>query len=119
MAMTAGQEWRDGALSRAIRGAAERAVAGSVRAGAIRYERAFHLPRLIRAVPSEFAGTDAAATRWIVSRLERAIAAERRRGRSGHWTYDINRHIALAQALKAETARLRREEEKEGPPPVG
>jgi hypothetical protein len=28
------------------------------------------------------------------------------RARSGHWTYDLNRHIALRQAYRAETERL-------------
>lgn len=86
--------------------AARDAVAATCRAGAIRYERERHLPRLIRAVPSEMAGRDVATARRLIARLERALRAERRRGRAGHWTYDINRHIALMQALKAERAAL-------------
>jgi hypothetical protein len=42
----------------------------------------------------------------IVARLARALRAERQRGRAGHWSYDLNRHIALAQALDAERRRL-------------
>jgi hypothetical protein len=36
-----------------------------------------------------------AATR----RLDRLIERERIKGTSGHWSYDLNRHIALKQAL--------------------
>ncbi len=43
----------------------------------------------------------------IVAGLERALRAERCRARSGHWTYDLNRHIALRQAYLAEAERLR------------
>ena len=35
-------------------------------------------------------------------RLARALRSERSRGRGGHWTYDLNRHIALSQAYAAE-----------------
>ena len=42
----------------------------------------------------------------ILDRLERALRAERNRARSGHWTYDLNRHIALRQAYLAERQRL-------------
>ena len=88
--------------------AARRAHAETLRAGAIRYERSRHLPRLIRAVPSEYSDDDRETAERIIGRLARALAAERRRGRSGHWTYDMNRHIALKQALAAERAHLRK-----------
>lgn len=39
-----------------------------------------------------------------LSRLERLIERERLKGASRHWSYDLNRHIALKQALD----RLRR-----------
>jgi hypothetical protein len=42
----------------------------------------------------------------IVLRLERMIERERQRGARKHWSYDLNRHIALKQALD----RLRPEE---------
>lgn len=32
--------------------------------------------------------------------LEKALREERRLGKSGHWSYDLNRHIALVQALE-------------------
>jgi len=34
-----------------------------------------------------------------VRRLTRLIERERMKGMRGHWSYDLNRHIALKQAL--------------------
>ncbi len=42
---------------------------------------------------------DAAERTRIVARLERMIERERQRGARRHWSYDLNRHIALKQAL--------------------
>ncbi|WP_246245653.1 cytoplasmic protein [Mesorhizobium zhangyense] len=35
----------------------------------------------------------------LILRLERAIERERLKGMRRHWTYDLNRHIALKQVL--------------------
>jgi hypothetical protein len=51
----------------------------------------FDLAEALKAEP-------AARTR-IVLRLERMIERERQRGMRKHWSYDLNRHIALKQAL--------------------
>lgn len=37
--------------------------------------------------------------RLVILRLERAIERERQRGARKHWSYDLNRHIGLKQAL--------------------
>ena len=94
---------RTGLFSPAGNWAAGRAAG---RAGLGAYERKRVLPRLIPVTQAELAGDGAEAARGIVARLERALRAERRRGRAGHWTYDLNRHIALSQALGAERRRL-------------
>ncbi len=91
-----------------VTAAAGRAFDGVVRAGAAHYDRRRHLPALIRVEPGAAGADDAAETRHIVALLERALRAERNRARSGHWTYDLNRHIALHQALRAEEQRLAR-----------
>jgi hypothetical protein len=44
--------------------------------------------------------SDAATRARIVVDLKRKIERERLRGTRGHWSYDINRHIALKQALE-------------------
>ncbi len=43
----------------------------------------------------------------ILSKLRRALRAERRRARAGHWSYELNRHLALLGAYKGEIALLR------------
>lgn len=90
-----------------MRAAARRAVAAVQRAGVEAYDRSRHLPRLLPIGPAEIADARPEAHRSIVARLARALRAERSRGRAGHWTYDINRHIGLKQAYEAERRALR------------
>jgi hypothetical protein len=91
---------------RRIRQAAERAIAGAVKAGPAAYDRTRDLPRLIRLDIACCSRLEEASPALIVARLEAALRAERSKARAGHWTYDLNRHIALRQAWLAETARL-------------
>jgi hypothetical protein len=86
--------------------AAKCALGGTVRAGAGDYDRMRDLPGLIRLDPFAPVPDTADAAKAIVARLQAALRAERNRARSGHWTYDLNRHIALRQAYLAETGRL-------------
>jgi len=81
-------------------------LAGVVAAGVEAYDRTRHLPRLLPLPAAELADHSAPARRRIVARLARALRAERNRGRAGHWTYDLNRHIALSQAYAAERQAL-------------
>lgn len=39
--------------------------------------------------------------RAVLAHAERAYATERARGRAGHWSYDLNRQLALAEAVVA------------------
>ncbi len=98
---TEGRDWRE-----RIGGAAARALDETIRAGAERYDRARDLPKLARVDPSTGLADTPENLAAIVARLERALRAERNRARSGHWTYDLNRHIALRQAHRAESERL-------------
>jgi hypothetical protein len=86
--------------------AAGQAVERSVRAGMGPYRRERQLPALIALDPAALSEESVAAGQMILSRLRRALRAERRRAKAGHWTYDLNRHIALRQAYAAEAARL-------------
>ncbi len=88
-----------------LRAAADAALRPALKAGAIAYERMRDLPRLIRFDPLQRGAEGTDVTRAIIARLERALRAERNKARSGHWTYDLNRHIALRQAYQAETKR--------------
>ncbi len=81
---------------------ANRSIASTVAEGAELYDRQRHLTRVLPVGPDEIADESPAAHRRIVSRLARALRAERSRGRAGHWTYDLNRHVALMQAYTAE-----------------
>jgi hypothetical protein len=88
----------------ALRSAADVALAATVKLGCGSYDRACVLPRLIAIDPRDLAAGSPDLARRIIARLECALRAERQRGRAGHWTYDLNRHIALRQALLAERA---------------
>jgi hypothetical protein len=97
---------RDHARPVELRLRAQEAIDETTRAGAKAYDRSRDLPGLIRIDPRTCGAQDIGDLEAIVARLERALRAERRKARSGHWTYDLNRHIALRQAHLAETARL-------------
>jgi hypothetical protein len=92
----------------ALHAKAKESLVTAETAGAAAYRRAIHLPRLLPLMPKEIADESPAARRAILARLARALRQERRRGRAGHWTYDLNRHIALRQAYLAERALLSR-----------
>lgn len=83
-----------------------RAQKAARRAGADGYERKHALPRLLAIADSELAPDNPEMSQKIIARLARALRSERQRGRAGHWTYDLNRHIALAQAIDAERRQL-------------
>jgi hypothetical protein len=82
------------------------AVEHSIRAGMGLYRRERQLPSLIAVDPRSLGDSSVAVAELILARLRRALRAERRRAKAGHWTYDLNRHIALRQAYAAEAARL-------------
>jgi hypothetical protein len=79
-----------------------------IAAGVEAYHRERDLARLIHLSASELADRSPRTVRSILAKLARALRSERNRGRAGHWTYDLNRHIALRQAYEAEKARLDR-----------
>jgi hypothetical protein len=85
---------------------ARRATHAVIDSGREAYERSRMLVRLLPVGPDDMAGAEPQTTRRIVLKLARAIRIERARGRAGHWTYDLNRHVGLMQALKAEQERL-------------
>jgi hypothetical protein len=83
-----------------------RTIDGVINAGCETYDRGRMLVRLLPVGPDDILGHDPETTRRIVLKLARALRTERARGRAGHWTYDLNRHVGLVQALKAEEERL-------------
>ena len=89
---------------RALREPAKSALNTAIDASLSGYNRRLALSRLPRlSIETILDETEDAAKR-VVQEIERALRRER--ARAGHWTYDLNRHIALHVAHRAETARL-------------
>jgi len=76
--------------------------------GAAAYARARDLPTLIALWPHELDDDSPEGCRRILMKLRSALRAERRRALSGHWSYDLNRHLGLLSAYKGEMAELGR-----------
>jgi hypothetical protein len=70
------------------------------------WDRRLYLPRVLPIAPEEIDDPTREAAQRIVRKLAAALRSERSRGRAGHWTYDLNRHVALIRAWKAERRRL-------------
>lgn len=66
------------------------------------YCRARDIPRLLPLYPAIRSPFGEAAHRTLVFDLSRLVAAERRRGVCGDWTYDAGRHAALLETLALE-----------------
>lgn len=86
--------------------AAGAALNAALAAGEKTYDRVSALSRLHRLSPETIASESPDAARAALKEIERAMRGER--ARRGHWSYDLNRHIGLLVAHRAETARLRR-----------
>ena len=99
------QEAESGRRGREVGRAAAGAMSRAIAAGREAYDRERHLPRIISVGPGELTDRTEAGRALILRKLARALRAERNRGRAGHWTYDLNRHIALNQAYAAERGR--------------
>jgi hypothetical protein len=86
------------------------ALAASVLPSATRnaYCRETRLQKLLPLWPHEIADRSLSGVTRIVTLLARALRSERQRGQAGHWTYDINRHLALTGALREERAALKK-----------
>ena len=69
-------------------------------------DRVRNLARLLPLWPSELSDVSIDGRRRIIALMERALRAERKRGRAGHWAYDLARHAALHRAWIAERAAL-------------
>lgn len=68
------------------------------------YDRLRDLPRLLPVWPSEIADISYSGRLALLAKLRKALRAERKRGATGHWSYDLGRHAALRNAYRAEVA---------------
>jgi hypothetical protein len=73
-------------------------------------ERVRELSALLPLWPKDLLDTTLAGRRRVAAAMERALRAERRRGRAGHWAYDLARHAALLRAWKRERDEIAAEE---------
>ena len=87
--------------------ATKRIFGNAVAAGAAAYVRSRDLPRLLALWPHEIEDRTELGRRCLLAKLRRALRTERRRARAGHWSYDLNRHLALLSAYRGELAGLR------------
>ncbi|WP_261967330.1 DUF6477 family protein [Prosthecodimorpha staleyi] len=93
-------------LDARLRGSVGAALAKVVAIEASRYKREHALPRLLPIGPDLLADQGRAARLHVLKLLARALRGERSRGRAGHWTYSLDRHLALITAYRAEKAAL-------------
>lgn len=75
------------------------------------------IARVLPLWPDELEDASQAGRQRILARLHRALRAERRRGVSGHWSYDLARHAELLRVYKQELAALRAQSELGAEPP--
>ncbi len=71
------------------------------------YDRHRELPPLVAMWPREIADFSEKGCLNVVAQIEKALRGERRRGKAGHWTYSLARHMSLLKALKAEQVILK------------
>ena len=67
-----------------------------------RYQRHTELPGLVPMWPHEMKITCRRDHEKLLQCLRRTLRAERRRGVSGHWSYDLIRHTNLLHAYRTE-----------------
>ena len=72
-----------------------------------RRKRLDTLVRLLPVWPAEIADVSLSGRTRIVARLARALREERRRGKAGHWAYNLARHAQLGSVWRQERAALK------------
>ncbi|HWE21564.1 MAG TPA: hypothetical protein VG758_31045 [Hyphomicrobiaceae bacterium] len=68
------------------------------------YDRRTELTRILPLWPHELNDASPEGRRRVLGKLRRALGAERRRGITGHWTYDLARHAELLRVYRLELA---------------
>ena len=93
-------------IDRALRQAARCGLAAVIEKGVEGWDRRRMLPRLIPIGPEELLDESHAGRLAVLKRIASALRGERTRGRAGHWSYSLDRHLGLVQALAAERRAL-------------
>lgn len=86
--------------------AAARGATSAVARATGEWRRETMLPRLLPIGPEEIADLSPEGRLAVLRRIVRALRGERVRGRAGHWSYSLDRHLGLLQALAAERRAL-------------
>ena len=71
-------------------------------------DRRTAIAKVLAVWPHEIEDETLAGRERLLARLRSALRAERRRGISGHWTYDLARHVELLRIYRAELAAISR-----------
>jgi hypothetical protein len=71
-------------------------------------DRRTTIAKVLAVWPHEIEDETLAGRERLLTRLRSALRAERRRGVSGHWTYDLARHVELLRIYRAELAAISR-----------
>ena len=69
-------------------------------------DRGAAIAKVLALWPHEIEDDSLAGRQWVLAKLRRALRAERRRGISGHWTYDLTRHVELLRVYRVELAAI-------------
>jgi hypothetical protein len=77
-----------------------------IRADAEVYVRERDLPKLLAVWPKELHDHSIPGTERLIARVRTVLAATHAANLRGHWSHDVNRHIALLAALTAEQEQL-------------
>lgn len=88
-----------------IERSAKHGLAGAIAAGVAGWDRS-RLPRLIPVGPDDLVDNSRTGRLAVLRRILGALRGERMRGRSGHWSYSLDRHLGLVQAFEAERRAL-------------
>jgi len=75
-------------------------------ADASRYERSRDLPKALTFLSPLAEDHSELGTRYVIQKLCAAAGNMRSLGLQAHWSYDLNRHIAVLAALASEQLRL-------------
>jgi hypothetical protein len=70
----------------------------------LEHNRRVAIANVLALWPHELEDESPGGRQRLLARLRQALRAERRRGLSGHWTYDLARHVELLRVYRTELA---------------
>jgi len=95
---------RPAASPRLVRRPSRPSRVRALRPPRLEHDRRTAIAKVLALWPHELEDESPGARHRILARLRQALRAERRRGLSGHWTYDLARHVELLRVYREELA---------------